>query len=67
MCQTLSYAEFQWVEDAVNFDVSAITPDSPSGYFLEVDLKYPQHLHNTLIYLSVRRAISRPANARINF
>jgi len=24
MCQPLPYAEFQWFEDAVNFDVSAI-------------------------------------------
>ncbi|KYQ53663.1 hypothetical protein ALC60_04182, partial [Trachymyrmex zeteki] len=46
MCQPLPYAEFQWVEDAANFDVSAIAPDSPTGYILEVDLEYPQHLHD---------------------
>ncbi|KYN28522.1 hypothetical protein ALC57_02055, partial [Trachymyrmex cornetzi] len=44
MCQPLPYAEFQWVKDVANFDVSAIAPDSPIGYILEVDLEYPQHL-----------------------
>jgi len=46
MYQPLPYAEFQWFEDAVNFDVSAITPDSSTGYIFEVDLEYPQHLHD---------------------
>ncbi|KYN29965.1 hypothetical protein ALC57_00581 [Trachymyrmex cornetzi] len=38
MCQPLPYAEFRWIEDAANFDASAIAPDSPTGYILEVDL-----------------------------
>ncbi|KYN30140.1 hypothetical protein ALC57_00402 [Trachymyrmex cornetzi] len=42
MCQPLPYAEFRWVEDAANFDVSAIAPDSSTGYILE----YPQRLHD---------------------
>ncbi|KYN23239.1 hypothetical protein ALC57_04349, partial [Trachymyrmex cornetzi] len=46
MCQPLPYAEFRWVEDAANFDVSAIAQDSSTGYILEVDLEYPQHLHD---------------------
>ncbi|KYN24367.1 hypothetical protein ALC57_04029 [Trachymyrmex cornetzi] len=45
MCQPLPYAEFQWIKDVANFDVSAIALDSPIGYILEVDLEYPQHLH----------------------
>ncbi|KAG5339160.1 PDZD4 protein, partial [Acromyrmex charruanus] len=46
MCQPLPYTEFRWIEDAANFDVSAIAPDSPTGYILEVELEYPQHLHD---------------------
>ncbi|KYN23183.1 hypothetical protein ALC57_04403 [Trachymyrmex cornetzi] len=46
MCQPLPYAEFQWVKDVANFDVSAIAPDSPIDYILEVDLEYPQDLHD---------------------
>ncbi|KYM84802.1 hypothetical protein ALC53_05056, partial [Atta colombica] len=50
--------EFRWVEDAANFDASAIALDSPSGYIL--DLNYPQHLYDrhitflSLPYLSTR-------------
>jgi len=47
MCQPLPYTEFQWFEDAANFDVSAIASDSSTGYIFEVDLeRYPQHLHD---------------------
>ncbi|XP_036139531.1 uncharacterized protein LOC118644648 [Monomorium pharaonis] len=46
MCQPLPYAKFQWVKDILNFNVNAIAPDSPTGYILEVDLEYPQNLHD---------------------
>ncbi|KYN18339.1 DNA polymerase, partial [Trachymyrmex cornetzi] len=46
MCQPLPYSEFRWVEDAANFDASAIASDSSTGYILEVDLEYTQHLHD---------------------
>ncbi|KMQ85714.1 hypothetical protein RF55_15565, partial [Lasius niger] len=47
MCQPLPYADFRWVDNVSNFDISSIALDSPIGYILEVDLEYPQHLHNT--------------------
>ncbi|RLU16498.1 hypothetical protein DMN91_010566 [Ooceraea biroi] len=46
MCHPLPYAEFRWVNDISNFDVNAIAPDSSKEYVLEVDLEYPQHLHD---------------------
>ncbi|RLU15824.1 hypothetical protein DMN91_011580, partial [Ooceraea biroi] len=46
MCQPLPYAELRWVDDTSNFDVNMIAPDSPKGYILEVDLEYPQQLHD---------------------
>ncbi|KAM0726196.1 hypothetical protein ACS0PU_008277 [Formica fusca] len=46
MCQPLPYAEFRWVDNISDFDISAIASDSPIGYILEVDLEYPQHLHD---------------------
>ncbi|XP_036146043.1 uncharacterized protein LOC118646698 [Monomorium pharaonis] len=46
MCQPLPYAKFQWVEDILNFNVNTIAPDLPTGYILEVDLEYPQNLHD---------------------
>jgi len=44
MCRPLPCAKFQWFEDAANFDV--IAPDSSTGYIFEIDLEYPQHLHD---------------------
>ncbi|XP_043264093.1 uncharacterized protein LOC122404229 [Colletes gigas] len=44
MCQPLPYANFQWVNNK-DIDVMAIALDSTMGYILEVDLEYPQHLH----------------------
>jgi len=44
MCQPLLYADFRWVDDTSNFNIMNITLDSPTGYILEVDLEYPQHL-----------------------
>ncbi|XP_011702717.1 PREDICTED: uncharacterized protein LOC105458847, partial [Wasmannia auropunctata] len=46
MCQPLPYADFQWVNDTANFNVMNIALDSAIGYILEVDLDYPQHLHD---------------------
>ncbi|KYN02004.1 hypothetical protein ALC62_07181 [Cyphomyrmex costatus] len=46
MCQPLPYGDFQWVDDAHNFDFTTVALDSPTGYILEVDLEYPQHLHD---------------------
>jgi len=44
--QPLPYAEFQWLENAANFDANAIAPDSPTGYIFKIDLEYLQHLHD---------------------
>jgi len=46
MCQPLPYVDFRWVHDTSNFNVMDIALDSSTGYILEVDLEYPQHLHN---------------------
>ncbi|KYN21767.1 hypothetical protein ALC57_05868, partial [Trachymyrmex cornetzi] len=64
MCQPLPYAEFRWVEDAANFDVSAIAQDSPTGYILEVDLEYPQHLHDQHIDLPFCPTRDKPPGKR---
>ena len=45
MMESLPTSQFQWIEIFDNrfWDVAE---DSEVGYFLEVDLEYPQHLHN---------------------
>ncbi|RLU18549.1 hypothetical protein DMN91_008906 [Ooceraea biroi] len=46
VCQPLPSSGFRWVEDVSTLDVSAIPPDSPTEYILEVDLEYPRYLHD---------------------
>ena len=49
MSQKLSVKSFKWVEGLSEFDEDFIKRDNgknKEGYFLEVDLHYPQNLHN---------------------
>ena len=41
----LLYREFEWLQNVDKFDVMSINEKSDTGYFLEVDLKYPNELH----------------------
>ena len=38
----LPYDGFKWLKNVDNFDVNSINENSPIGYILEVDLKYPE-------------------------
>ena len=48
MCEPLPEKDFDFlpVEQIANFDVNSIPDDSPTGYILEVDVDYPNHLHD---------------------
>ena len=41
----LPYGGFEWLKNVDGFDVNSISEKSPIGYFLEVDLEYPDELH----------------------
>ena len=45
MTEYLSYGRFKWLKNVDGFDVMLISEKSPIGYFLEVDLEYPDELH----------------------
>ena len=50
MSEYLSYEGFEWLKNIYKFDVMSISEcnsieKSPIGYFVEVDLKYPDELH----------------------
>jgi len=45
MSQYLPFGGFKWVQD-MNFDVNKIADDSTKGYILEVDIDYPNELHD---------------------
>ena len=50
MPQNLLANNFKWVEDISKLDESFIkcyNEESDKGYFLEVDIKYPENLHKT--------------------
>ena len=45
MSEYLPYGEFRWVKNVDGFDVMSISEKSDTGYFLEVNLEYPDELH----------------------
>ena len=42
----LPYGKFEWLKNVDKLDVMSINGKSDVGYFLEVDLKYPDELHD---------------------
>ena len=45
MSEYLGYGEFEWLKNVDELDVMSINEKSDIGYILEVDLKYPNELH----------------------
>ena len=45
MSEYLPYEGFEWLKNVDEFDVMSISEKHPIGYFLEVDLEYPDELH----------------------
>ena len=43
--QYLPYGEFKWLKNVDEFDINLINKKSKLGYFFEVDLEYPDELH----------------------
>ena len=41
MSEYLSYGGYKWLKNVDEFDVMSISEKSPIGYFLKVDLEYP--------------------------
>ena len=45
MNEYLPYKGFKWLRNIDKFDIMSINDKSPIGYFSEVDLEYPEELH----------------------
>ena len=45
MSEYIPYGEFEWLKSVDELDVMSINKKSDVGYILEVDLKYPNELH----------------------
>ena len=46
MTQSLPTGDFQWIRNPQDVDVFQVPNDGDRGYILEVDLEYPQELHD---------------------
>ena len=46
MCKYLPYAGFKRLKNVDGLDVNSVSEKSPIGYFLKVDLKYPDKLRD---------------------
>lgn len=48
MSQPLPTGGFKWLcdEEIINLDIANIADDNPEGYILEVDIHYPEELHD---------------------
>ena len=48
MSQYLQYGDFKWIKnkDKIKQKLTNIKSNSSTGYLLEVDLEYPQELHD---------------------
>lgn len=44
MGHSMPYADFKWIK--TDIDVTTVPDTADTGYILEVDLEYPQHLHD---------------------
>ena len=49
MSEYLPWGRFKWLKNVDKFDVMSINKKGPIGYFLEVDLEYPDELHKLQI------------------
>ncbi|XP_046806281.1 uncharacterized protein LOC124419759 [Lucilia cuprina] len=61
MSQVLPQSDFEWLTVNENFSLDSLTNDHKYGYILEVELKYPQEvhdLHNSLPFCSEKKALN---------
>ena len=58
MSEYLPYGRFEWLKNIDGFDVDSVRGKIEIGYFLEVDLEYPNELHNDYPLAPEKLAVS---------
>ena len=53
MSEYIPYGRFKSLKNIDEFDTMSINDKSPIGYFLEVDLEYPDELHELHNYFAL--------------
>lgn len=68
MSQSLPYGSFKWLTDSEiwNLDITCANDDSPTGHFLEVDVEYPETLHDSHNDLPLLAEQMVPPNSKFN-
>ena len=65
MSQKLPVNNFEWIEDTFQFNedfIKSYDEESDEGHFLEVDVQYPEklhELHNDLLFLPERTKLGK--------
>ena len=65
MSQKLPVINFEWIEDTFQFNedfIKSYDEESDEGHFLEVDVQYPEklhELHNDLLFLPERTKLGK--------
>ncbi|XP_066600744.1 uncharacterized protein [Prorops nasuta] len=65
MSQALPFEHFKWVENCENFKVNDYAGDSDTGYIIEVDLSYPEKIHDLQRDLPICPENKKPPNSKI--
>ncbi|KAJ8916408.1 hypothetical protein NQ315_014619 [Exocentrus adspersus] len=65
MSQYLPFGGFEWLKDLEDFNVFNVADNSDIGYILEVDLYYPEHLHDLHRDLPFCPEHRKPPNSKL--
>ncbi|XP_066596570.1 uncharacterized protein [Prorops nasuta] len=66
MSQALPFGQFEWVENCENFNVNDYADDSDTGYIIEVNLSYPEKIHDLQRDLPMCPENKKPPKSKIS-
>ncbi|XP_066596509.1 uncharacterized protein [Prorops nasuta] len=64
--KALPFGQFEWVENCENFNVNDYADDSDTGYIIEVDLSYPEKIHDLQRDLPMCPENEKPQKSKIS-
>ncbi|XP_066585562.1 uncharacterized protein [Prorops nasuta] len=64
--KVIPFGHFEWVENCENFNVNDYADDSDTGYIIEVDLSYPEKVHDLQRDLPMCPENKKPPKSKIS-